>query len=419
MKDDYDYFNNKRNGKLYISRPFEQSVPMDSDTPPRKLRILSFVSDGSDGLEYAWETQSVVLRRTPARRFELKFCFLEDSREVQSVTIQRFSSSNGKPHEKISFSLTMAEVDRLREALEFVRRASLDPDHKQSLDQSEVTASRVAAAQKLAAIQDQLTPEVLEEIARNNFTLYELMTLARRKQQLEMFQQLLIDDEFFSAKKREWQTRGDEGVWQKFFEENTWIFGYGLQYVFTTELDDRRLEQVTSGYNFQQAGKRVDALLKTQGMINALCFVELKTHKTALLAPTPYRPECWQISSDLTGSVAQVQKTVKKAEQDLKSRIDLRTSNGDPSGEVVFVYSPRSYVIIGTLEQFKTVQGINEPKYSSFELFRRSLVNPEIVTFDELYERAKFIVAQSEPLPDNRTDDFQDAVQYRDEDILF
>ena len=39
--------------------------------------------------------------------------------------------------------------------------------------------------------------------------------------------------------------------------------------------------------------------------------------------------------------------------------------------------------------------GINEDKFSSFELFRRNMVNPEIITFDELYERTKNIIVHN------------------------
>ena len=39
---------------------------------------------------------------------------------------------------------------------------------------------------------------------------------------------------------------------------------------------------------------------------------------------------------------------------------------------------------------------MNEDKFSSFELFRQNQTNPEIITFDELYERAKFIVKNDE-----------------------
>ena len=70
---------------------------------------------------------------------------------------------------------------------------------------------------------------------------------------------------------------------KKFFEKNTWILGYGLDYIFNSELDSKKLEQVTSGSNFNSGGKRTDALLKYLGSINSLFFCELKLDSDPLL----------------------------------------------------------------------------------------------------------------------------------------
>jgi hypothetical protein len=43
------------------------------------------------------------------------------------------------------------------------------------------------------------------------------------------------------------------------------------------------------------------------------------------------------------------------------------------------------------MSEFVTENGVNKDKIRSFELLRKKL-KPEIITFDELYERAKFIV---------------------------
>ncbi len=64
----------------------------------------------------------------------------------------------------------------------------------------------------------------------------------------------------------------------------------------------------------------------------------------------------------------------------------------DPTGETLFTTEPRSFVICGSLAAFQAEHGINERKFRSFELDRRKLIRPEIITFDELYERARFIV---------------------------
>jgi hypothetical protein len=50
-------------------------------------------------------------------------------------------------------------------------------------------------------------------------------------------------------------------------------------------------------------------------------------------------------------------------------------------------------LIVGDLSEFQTDVGINENKFRSFELYRRNTARPEILTFDELLERARFIVS--------------------------
>ena len=96
------------------------------------------------------------------------------------------------------------------------------------------------------------------------------------------------------------------------------------------------------------------------------------------------------------GSVSQIQKTVQKALKTIHTKTEFSDKNGEPTEEIVFLYQPKAYVVIGSLSEFSIENKINEQKFSSFELFRRNLSNPEIITFDELYERAKFIVQQSE-----------------------
>ena len=57
---------------------------------------------------------------------------------------------------------------------------------------------------------------------------------------------------------------------------------------------------------------------------------------------------------------------------------------------------PESFLVIGSLNEFLTDTGVNEDKLRSFELFRKNIISPEIITFDELYERARFIVEYNE-----------------------
>jgi len=127
-----------------------------------------------------------------------------------------------------------------------------------------------------------------------------------------------------------------------------------------------------------------------------LCFVEIKTHKTPLLDSKPYRSGCWAPSKELSRAISQVQGTVSSAIDNLRNKVILEDDEGSPTGEEVFNYQPKSYLVIGSLDEFEDEHGVNNDKYRSFELYRKNTTNPEIITFDELYERAKYIVHQNE-----------------------
>lgn len=245
-------------------------------------------------------------------------------------------------------------------------------------------------------------PDLIEEIIKNNITTNEIQDLAYRKEQLDKFRCLLEDDDFFAKTKESFNKKvGDEYVWQDFFENNTWIFGYGLNYIFNSPLQDKKLEQIVTGFDFNNSGKRIDALMKTRGLINSFCFGEIKTHKKHLLKQVDdsYRGECWAISDELAGAIAQTQKSVQKSIKELSTKVEIKNKIGDLTGEEIFIYQPKSFVVIGHLKEFITDNGVNEDKFSSFELFRQNQTNPEILTFDELYERAKFIVKNDEKEP--------------------
>ncbi len=234
-------------------------------------------------------------------------------------------------------------------------------------------------------------PDLIKSFIENDITHSDIIALGFRKRQLDIFQKLLNDKVFFNQFKTENGISKTEQVWQFYFESNPWIFGHGLNYIFSSPLEGKKLEQVVSGYDFNSSGKRVDGLLKTRGLISSLCFVEIKTHETDLLKGNYYRKESWSASDELSGAIAQIQRTVDKSLKSISSKIEIKDSKGNLTGEQVFMYQPKSYLIIGSLSEFVNEFGVNEDKYSSFEILRRNIFNPEILTFDELFERAKYL----------------------------
>ncbi|WP_025686109.1 Shedu anti-phage system protein SduA domain-containing protein [Paenibacillus maysiensis] len=229
------------------------------------------------------------------------------------------------------------------------------------------------------------TRDLFNAYLDSNLSKEDIRSLGYKKEQLDIFGRLLNDEAYFTEKKKEFHNT--EAVWEDFFEHNKWIFGHSLNCIFTTSLDNKKLEQVISGYSFNKYGKRVDALMKTRGLISSLCFVEIKNHKTKLLS-NQYRRGCWSISEEVAGGISQIQKYVQLSFKKIESKIEITSSEGDPTGEIIYNFNPRSYLIVGSLGEFMTSNGINEDKLSSFEVFRSNITSPEIITFDELYERA-------------------------------
>jgi hypothetical protein len=240
--------------------------------------------------------------------------------------------------------------------------------------------------------------ELIREVVRNGqLSGADIVNIAYRKKQLEIFERLLNELGAIQSYRQDNAIKkpGDEAAWQHFFEANTWIFGYGLNFVFNQPLEGRKLELAVRGHDIGSAGKRADAVLKTSGIISSLCLVEIKTPNASLLEKEPYRPECWQSSKDLSGGISQAQKTIQKTLENLAPEFRPTDIGGNPTGEVLYSYRPKSYLLIGRLSEFKTAGGVNRERFASFELLRRNTLAPEIITFDELLERARFIVANS------------------------
>ena len=382
-----DNYQNPKEGKTYISPRLK--VFGDSD---KKIRIASKIIDSPDSYAFAKIKDETVLRHREDAKSYITAKFLEDNRRIFVLSIQGYTVATEKPH-NASFSFVGKEIDKLLEFIRNIQAVNLDKSAPINISDEELNRIILSDLQaKNLFLENQ---KVFAEVLRHEITSEDLVAVGYRKKQLDVFSRLLSDSEYFKSLKEKKEC-SNEDLWQKYFEKNPWIFGYGLGYIFLSTLDDKKLEQVVQGHDVNSHGKRVDALMKTKGIISNLCFVEIKTHATQLLDSKPYRSGCWAPSKELAGAVAQVQGTVASAVDSLSNKINIQDKQGNPTGEEIFNYQPKSYLVIGSMEEFSTEHGVNKDKLRSFELFRKNTVNPEILTFDELYERAKFIVHHNE-----------------------
>jgi hypothetical protein len=141
--------------------------------------------------------------------------------------------------------------------------------------------------------------------------------------------------------------------------------------------------QANGGADVSGRGRQKgDFLQATEATIKFTVLVEIKRPDTTLLK-RPYRSGAWLLNEELVGAVAQVQANCRTWE--MEGSISPRNTER-LIADRVFTVSPKGILVIGHLAELVDVD-----RKTTFQLFRRNIINPEIITFDELYERAKFI----------------------------
>jgi Domain of unknown function (DUF4263) len=349
MTDEAEYLANYKSNHLYthpaaagvyatIAGESEQIIGEIDVTDRCKLAVSAFyVKDRGDFGTYK------ITKLTFHRRFGW--------REESHVQVNRFQLSQMKEFLSIITSLDLSDAQKTR--------LSLDNLHVGALGALLSSTKGAALIQDLAG-----SPELHHDI----------YAVATKRETLKEFEALL--------------NAGDtsEPQWQAFFERNPWIFGHGLNYVFL-EKTGRKLEAVTTGSTFDHPGKRTDALLRTRAAVSQYVLVEIKKSSTLLLRKDSYRPGCWSISDEISGAVSQIQKTVFEFARE-HFRDDLKDENGRHTSSIVYAVEPRCFLVVGTLEQLAD----HDDKITCFELYRKNMKAPEILTFDELFHRARCIV---------------------------
>lgn len=246
-------------------------------------------------------------------------------------------------------------------------------------------------------LEKKLGEEIWHELVESDPDLATRLSLARvqaeRQNALKEFADNLIQDK-------------TEDYWQEFFDKNQWIFGYGLKYHFLTQLEN---QPSYGGINFSGFGnQKGDFLLNTEADIKFTVLVEIKKPTSSLLATTRvgkkvrYRNGAWLLGSDLLGGVSQLQTNCKTWQTSSRT-----VQNADIlNSENIHTVSPKGILVIGKVSEF----GDNREQVETFESFRRGISNPEIITFDELYERARFIVEHKQ----NKIEDHQSYLEPED-----
>lgn len=373
--------------KTYLSRSFG----LRGAPPGTPARFVYKVLDQESPTRLELDGTEWTIYESDKGRVQIKLLVAREPGHVTRLWLQRIERTSKRVIAKDVFSLSHQEAQRLIELLKNLDHIPVEGAEGQRVDDDlvrELFNTPEALLQLYRRDRQQFRRLITDDAAARD-----VVALARRRAEVDRFRRLLDEPDFFAMEQEKAPGRKPERVWQDFFEENPWILGTGLSGQLFTSWDQKRLEQVVGGASIVQEGKRVDALMRTSGVIRWLTFAEFKTHETQLLAPR-YRSGAWPPHQDLVSGVAQAQTTVQRAVREIGDALPSRAPDGSViPKEMAYLTRPRSYLLVGHLGQLLGDDGGPHPeKIRSFELFRRNLAEPEIVTYDELLARAEWVV---------------------------
>lgn len=313
----------------------------------------------------------------------VKVCLMHQRRsrkDAEWEDVNSFNLATIKGGQQVRLSLSSEETLRLFQQLqklyEIGDRGIPFGDHRYVLmDAGSVQVDTANLAEMIRYLLDQ-SPDFWDAVRRLDPEKLQSIGLAEVQQQrrkaLEQFEEQMIWEEW------------SELEWGEFFETNQWIFGHGLAYQFLEHVQD---QPNYGGTMYDGSGtQRGDYLLSTEAAAKFTVLVEIKTPGTPLVRDKLYRNKVHELTTELTGAVSQMQSNCRTWSIDGSQRREnvVRLAEQD-----LHTCEPKGILIIGNTEGLD-----NEHKKETFQLFRRNLHNPEIITYDELLARARYIVGE-------------------------
>jgi len=101
--DNYKYFEKNSIDRIYLSKLIEQKTYKKGEDGElqelvRPLRIISKIVDCQEGHQFIKDGKEISLRITSGGKQEIKAKFYEDTRDVTTLTIQKYTTKTGVPH---------------------------------------------------------------------------------------------------------------------------------------------------------------------------------------------------------------------------------------------------------------------------------------------------------------------------------
>lgn len=378
---EYEFYKLRKQSKTYISKLFTYN---ERDLEPK--RLIRMVIEGSDQVHLGEIEGTMCLRLTGnVRKTQVSAIVTQDDKNIKRLTLQTFKTRAGdwiEAIEKDEFTFRDDEFSRLLNFLsqiEFIdltngENFQIEDISKKAGPKTIIDSSDRGIIDRIQSMPDSQRNGLLNAL-QHSLTDEEINILLGRKQGLEEFEEhMRIGD---------WS----EPQWQDFFDREQWVFGYGLDYRVMRQFD--REMTVGSGGTDNQNRPVIDFLM---GFTDYTVLVEIKRPDTPIFRERRGgRAGTWEFSSEFSSAVSQIieQKAewlsfAQSGEHYNKSGTEMLTAR---------TRNAKSILVIGSRDEFSRSEDARSAnvKRDTFELFRRETRSIDIVTFDELLERAQFI----------------------------
>jgi len=382
MSDEYKFFQLRQAARTYISKVFTWGA-----YTAEHLRNVRMVMEGSDVLHLGEVEGALCLRLTgEKRKTQVTAVVTQDEKSVRRLTLQSFQSRKGdwyQGYEEHSFTFRDDEFQRLLTFLDRIAFVDLSNENRFDIeDISSGTGRKViidAADRGLVERIREMGREERQSVLRalqGSLSAAEVNILLGRRQALETFEREISSGNW------------SEREWQDFFECEPWVFGYGLDYRVMRTFDR---EMTVSGGGTDNRGRPVVDFLMS--FTDYTVIVEIKRPDTPIFRRSrgAGRAGTWALSPEFTNAVSQILE--QRAEwlafagsgehfsRDGTRRLEARTRNA------------KTILVIGSRREFEAAGDARTAQVlrDTFELFRRETRSIDILTYDELHERARFI----------------------------
>jgi len=226
-----------------------------------------------------------------------------------------------------------------------------------------------------------------------NYDQLKELTFENRKKNLRAFFFLLKDLKNGREHYRKMYdlNQGEENIWHHFLKHNDWIIGLNTDLKFISDILD---EQKVGNENSKGKESPIVDLL---GISDFTTLIELKHSSSNIFkkSKSKGRANTWDFTSDFIEGLSQCLGQKGELEKTFENKVFLKEDNSRLEKDGIESIDPKSVLIIGNKRRefpVKNLDNDNILKNKTLERFRRNNRNIDIITFDELFERAYHIV---------------------------